>query len=385
MMISSGERGPGPQLHIYQSDNLLEWKFVATILTVLAESIVSPTSTLKFGMNFECASFFSFGERQYIVVGVEEGHNSEHHDSRYLLWMSGNLVLEAGMPKFNIKSHGVLDHGISYAAHIFRDSEGRLLQLGWINENVEKHVIADQNWAGCLSHPRELYEISRPVSGIRGGGDIWDIDETSGTMTTLGIRPAPQVSALRDHLRPLSSLAMFSHIQSLNYSIEAIFRNLTGDEKITFNVRQSPRSVEVTKIIFDMQAGLITVDRSRSSLQTLGGSSLDSGPFHLLPDEDIEIEIFVDNSILEIYVNDRFALSSRIYPSLETSLGASYDFGSFHEGDIEFRCWEGLNDAWPKRKVDESDLIEVDSPLEIVEEKLISVSEDFAAYPICSG
>jgi beta-fructofuranosidase len=352
---------------------------------VLAESIVSPTSTLKFGMNFECASFFSFGERQYIVVGVEEGHNSEHHDSRYLLWMSGNLVMEAGMPRFNIRSHGVLDHGTSYAAHIFRDSEGRLLQLGWINENVEKHVIADQNWAGCLSHPRELYEISRPVSESRGGGDIWDIDETCGTMTTLGIRPAPQVSALRDHLRPSSSLAMFSHIQSLNYSIEAIFRNFTGDEKFTFNVRQSPRSVEVTKIIFDMQAGLITVDRSRSSLQTLGGSSLDSGPFHLIPDEDIEIEIFVDNSILEVYVNDRFALSSRIYPSLETSLGASYDFGSFNEGDIEFRFWEGLNDAWPKRKVDESDLIEVDSPLEIVEEKLISISEDFAAYPICSG
>jgi beta-fructofuranosidase len=178
---------------------------------------------------------------------------------------------------------------------------------------------------------------------------------------------------------------VFSHIQSLNYSIEAIFRKLTGDEKFIFNVRQSPRSVEVTKIIFDIQAGIITVDRSRSSLQKLGDSSLDSGPFHLLPNEDIQIEIFVDNSILEIYVNDRFALSSRIYPSLETSLGASYDFGSFNERNIEFRCWEGLNDAWPKRKMDESELIDVDSPLKIVGEKLVFVSEDLAAYPICSG
>jgi beta-fructofuranosidase len=385
MMISSGERGPGPQLHIYQSDNLLEWKFVATILTVAAESKVSQTSRLRFGMNFECASFFSFGERQYIVVGVEEGLDSEHHDSRYLLWMSGTLVMEAGMPRFNIESHGVLDHGISYAAHIFRDSEGRLLQLGWINENVEKHVIAEQNWAGCLSHPRELYEISSPVSDISGEEDIWNIDETSRTMTTLGIRPAPQVSALRDHLRPLSSLAVFSHIQSLNYSLEAIFRNLTGDEKFSFNVRQSPKSVEVTKIIFDIHAELITVDRSRSSLQQLGGSSLDSGPFHLLPNEDIRIQIFVDNSILEIYVNDRFALTSRIYPSLETSLGASYNFGNFNEENIEFRCWEGLNDAWPNRKVEESGLIGADSPLDIAEEKLVFISGDLAAYPICSG
>jgi beta-fructofuranosidase len=379
MTIASGERGHGPQLHLYQSSNLLDWKMVSTILSVPAESNISTTSKLKFGMNFECASFFTFGERHYIVVGVEEDHNREHHSSRYLLWMSGKLVMEDGKPAFKIKSHGTLDHGILYAAHIFKDSKGRIVQLGWANEDVKQHIISEQKWAGCLALPRELYEISRPISGIR-DEDMWNIDESSGRMTTLGIRLAPQVSALRDHLR-YSSLEWFSTIQSANCNVEATFKNLTGDETFIFNVRQSPKSTEVTKLIFDIQAGLITVDRSHSSLENLGTTSPDSGVFHLLLNEDLQIQIFVDNSILEIYANDRFALTSRIYPTLDTSVGASYDFGDFDEGNVEFRCWEGLKDAWPSRKEEDNDLIHADSPLDIVE-KLAIDSEDLAVDPI---
>ncbi len=124
------------------------------------------------------------------------------------------------------------------------------------------------------------------------------------------------------------------------------------------------------------------MDRSRSSLENLGSSSADSGPFHLLPSEDLQLQIFVDNSIIEIYANDRFALTSRVYPSLETSIGASYDFRDFDEGNVEFRCWEGLKDAWPSRKVDESELIDTDSPLKINEEKLVVLSEELEVDPI---
>lgn len=384
MLVASGERGRGPQLHLYQSDDLLDWQMVSTILEVPAGSKISPTSKLGFGMNFECASFFGFGERQYVIVGIEEDHRSKHHNSRYLLWMSGNLIMEDGKPRFKIKSHGTLDHGISYAAHIFRDSEGRITQLGWADEDIKQHVVSEQRWAGCLALPRELYEISKPITKVGGEENIWKLDYSSGTMTTLGIRPAPQILALRDRLCP-SSLERFSSLQSRNFAIHATFRHLSGNEKFIFNVLQSPNSTEVTKIIFDIQVGLITVDRARSSLENLGSSSPDSGPFHLLPTEKLQIQIFVDNSILEIYANDRFTLTSRIYPGLETSTGASYDFRDFNVENVEFRCWEGLKNAWPSRKMEESDLVDMDSPLEIIEEKMVIISEDLVLDLIPSG
>jgi beta-fructofuranosidase len=60
--------------------------------------------------------------------------------------------------------------------------------------------------------------------------------------------------------------------------------------------------------------------------------------------------VFVDNSIVEIFANDRFALTSRIYPSLEASIGVSYDFGKFDtQNNVKFQCWEGLAAAWLHR------------------------------------
>lgn len=127
------------------------------LLDVKANSKVSPTSELKFGMNFECASFFSIGERQYIVLGIEKDNTSQRHSTRYLLWLSGIHLIENGRPIFQIRSHGLLDHGIAYAAHVFRDADGNIIQLGWADEAAKRYVIERQGWAGCLTHPRELY------------------------------------------------------------------------------------------------------------------------------------------------------------------------------------------------------------------------------------
>ncbi|KAH7413071.1 glycosyl hydrolase [Cadophora sp. MPI-SDFR-AT-0126] len=348
MLIASGVRGRGPQLLLYQSNDLLHWQPTCTLLEVEANAKITPTSELNFGMNFECASFFIIGERHYIIIGVEEDKSSKRHDCHALLWLSGTLSLENGKPKFNITSHGQLDHGIAYAAHIFRDAEGRILQLGWANEAANRQIVEAQGWAGFLTHPKELYEISVPISHIEGDMDRWTTDETSGTMTTLGMRLAPQVSQLRQ-TAPITSLDGLRSLRSTNYDIGATFRNLSGTDRFIFNVLESPTSAEVTKIVFDMASHRISVHRSRSSLENLGENGPDEGKFHLLPGEDLDVKVMVDNSIIEVFANGRFAITSRVYPSLESSRGVSWDFGGFDEACVEMKCWEGLRGAWPER------------------------------------
>ncbi|KAL2061208.1 hypothetical protein VTL71DRAFT_7481 [Oculimacula yallundae] len=368
MMIASGERGRGPQLLLYQSDDLLDWQPTGTLLSMEANSKISSTSEFNCGMNFECASFFTIGDRHYIIIGVEEDKNSTKHDCHALLWLSGTLTLENGQPRFSITSHGLLDNGLAYAAHIFRDEAGRILQLGWANEAANRQVVEQQGWAGLLTHPKELFEISKPISQVVGDLNRWTIDEKSGTMTTLGMRPAPQVAKLRPHT-PSASLESLQSLRSTNYEINATFRNVSGKERFVFNVRESPSSAEVTKIIFDVGNNKITVHRSRSSLENLGASNVDAGTFHLLPGEDLHVKIFVDNSILEVFANDRFALTSRIYPSLEASVRASYDFGDFDVANVEFRCWEGLANAWPARVKEDVGMNQVPSLPVVRDEK----------------
>lgn len=348
MLLASGERGQGCQLHLYQTENLLKWKSLCMLLDTKEGAKISPTSTLAFGRNFECGSFFSIGSRHYIVVGVEEDTRSERHSKCYLLWLSGDLILDRGKPKFNVTSHGLLDHGIAYAAHIFRDSEERLIQIAWADETVLPHVVHSQAWAGCLSYPRELVEISMPIDKVANERHAWDVDEESGMMTTLGVRPAPHLEDLR-HGTPLTSLELLTGLCSISLELDLTFSHLSGNETFMFNVRQSPGDTEVTKIIFDLTNSLITIDRTCTSLDNLGHTTPDAGIFHLFPHEDLHVRIILDNSILEVYANHRFALTSRIYPSLDSSSGVSYGFGTFDTRNVDFRCWDSLRHAWPER------------------------------------
>ncbi|CAK7232659.1 hypothetical protein SCUCBS95973_008333 [Sporothrix curviconia] len=217
MMIASGERDVGPQLHMYVSDDMVSWDYLSAVLGAQAGSNVSSNSSFSWGVNFECASFFTLGTTDYIIVGAEESNTSTRHNGHYLLWLSGTLVLRDGKPRFEVISHGVLDSGLL-----------------------------------------ELFQLSRPIEDV-GSSQQWTVDEPSGQMTTLGIRPAPQVTALRSPT--FSSLETFNMIQSTNFEVEAQFSNLSGNETFIFNVRASPDFKEVSRIIVDLGKKQISIDR----------------------------------------------------------------------------------------------------------------------------
>lgn len=348
MMLASGERQRGPQLDLYASSDLQSWKSVSIILDAEAGARISPTSSLSWGVNFECASFFTLGGQEYLIVGVEEEDTARCHNGHCLLWLAGKLALEDGEPRFQIKGHGVLDHGILYAAHIFRDAQRRLLQLGWADEAAKPSTVSTQGWAGCLGHPRELFGVTKPISETCRHLDEWVMDEENGTMTTLGVRPAPQVDLLRNGsgYHQLSALDM---VHSKQVDLSATLSDLSGNEKLVFNVLASADMSEATSITFDLVADQVIIDRSRSSLTNIGAITPEIGLLHLLPGEDLQVRIFVDNSIVEVFVNERLSLTTRVYPVLPDSTGISYDLGDFDERKVELSFWTDLKIAWPER------------------------------------
>ncbi|KAH7318049.1 glycosyl hydrolase [Stachybotrys elegans] len=348
MMIASGERGRGPQLHLYQSNDMINWEYTSMLLDVASNFSIPPDSPLLKAVNFECASFFTLDQTDYIIVGIEEPADSSRHNGHCLLWLSGTLCTDDGSPRFRIRGYGFLDHGLLYAAHIFRDAQGRLIQLGWADEAAKQSTIKRQGWAGCLGYPRELIHITRPATGgpVPNG---WVLDEDRGQMSTLGVRPAPQVAQLRDAACTRSSLEGFCEMKSTNYEVEATLSGLTGSERLVLDLRASADFAETTKLVVDLAVGQVIVDRSCSSLAGLGAQANDTGYFTLLEGEELRLRFFVDESVLEVFLNERFALTSRIYPSMEASMRVSYDFGAFDTSKVQFRFWEGLGSAWLKR------------------------------------
>ena len=54
-----------------------------------------------------------------------------------------------------------------------------------------------------------------------------------------------------------------------------------------------------------------------------GRKSVEAGPLELRPDEPLQLRVFVDKSVVEVFANGRQAVMRRIYPSRADSLGVA--------------------------------------------------------------
>lgn len=66
--------------------------------------------------------------------------------------------------------------------------------------------------------------------------------------------------------------------------------------------------------------------------------------------EPISMDIFVDGSLVEIFVNERYALSGRTYPSLANSTGIAFDVDEAYPVNISnINAWQSMINVWPGR------------------------------------
>ena len=115
---------------------------------------------------------------------------------------------------------------------------------------------------------------------------------------------------------------------------------------IEMNVFRSPNKEEFTRISFypnrgyrdwerydqwepadriAASEGLITIDSSYSSiLPDVLSRSPETGPVFLNPEEDLELRVFIDKSVIEVFVNKKQCVSMRVYPGRKDSRGVSF-------------------------------------------------------------
>ena len=115
-----------------------------------------------------------------------------------------------------------------------------------------------------------------------------------------------------------------------------------GAPMIELDVFRSPDREEVTRIMFFRNRGyrhrefgrrsaygrqlssLITIDSSYSSvLPDVQSRAPETAPVSIGRDEPLKLRIFVDRSVVEVFVNGRQCVAMRVYPSLKDSVGVS--------------------------------------------------------------
>jgi len=105
---------------------------------------------------------------------------------------------------------------------------------------------------------------------------------------------------------------------------------------VEMNVLRSPNREEYTRIAFFRDRGfadrvtghrhsLISIDSSYSSCAPdVLSRAPETAPVLLAPDEALELRVFVDRSIVEVFVNGRQCIALRVYPERPDSLGVSF-------------------------------------------------------------
>ncbi|POS72459.1 hypothetical protein DHEL01_v209146 [Diaporthe helianthi] len=406
-IISGGIRNETPATFLYKVDptDLTKWTYISP-LTTPGLNFAPSRWTGDLGINWEVTNFLSHSSQDdkhsqdFLVFGAE-GCQPPHGGSgvvpgtkrcpRAQLWIGIDPAQDesehGALTEFSYG--GAFDHGLYYAANGFFDPVTQQhVVIGWVTEDdIPVEMQTNQGWSGCLSLPRvvSLTAIDNVVRATRSDlKSITNVKTTPApgqhglfTVQTLGIAPDPRLQKLRNGAtKRTAQPGMLNNnnnnkartaqnnslaLQTAQWEARASFSSASSAERTGLVIHHATTS-QTTKLYFtpadetfvierpDFFAPLsYTGDRRDTKLQT------ERAPFTLFTTRDsqtgaeaeerLTVNIFYDGSVLEVFVNNRAVITTRVY--LENARCSSLEF--FADGpDVvleEAVVWDGLSAA----------------------------------------
>jgi beta-fructofuranosidase len=146
---------------------------------------------------------------------------------------------------------------------------------------------------------------------------------------TLRMNPPVEIERLRYNGKKQTNLAVSA---DTDLALEGIAGqgleldlSMTASQASQFGVKVccSPGGEEQTLVYYDAVEKKLKVDTRKSSLRAGWTSGIEAGPFELRTEEPLELRVFVDKSVVEVFAGDRQAVMRRIYPSRRDSTGTA--------------------------------------------------------------
>lgn len=328
--------GPGnkpvPDAYLFRSVDLEHWQYM--------HSFVEDDRFTLIGDDYACPYFWPIGDR-YILPFY-----SHMSGGQYLL---GDY--DAQRDKFVVTNHGNFNFGPSgpsgvHAPSATPDGKGGVIIIFNMNPGMPT-----QGWNQIMTLPRRLTLTSE--------------DE-------LGIAPAGDIESLRRDHQHIANMA-------LQANKEIVLEEITGNameikaeidpgkaQMIELNVLRSPNKEEFTRVAIFPSRGygagreywrtpvksrvrsprpsLVSLETSHSSvLPEARSRAPETAPVIIQQDEHIELRIFIDKSVVEVFINNRQCVAARIYPGRDDSLGVSIRSQGSDSELISLDAWQMEN------------------------------------------
>jgi beta-fructofuranosidase len=395
MTISSGIRGIGPRLLLYEAhpNDLTKWTYLGPLLAVNGNYTVNEIWSGSLGYNFEVSNTFDLLEKAadggdnrtihtFASLSTEGGNTTLHQSAHWSVWIEGNIIKTGNdSPVMNILAGGVADWGDTYALNSFHDPKGdRRIFYGWVMEANNNYGGRAFGYNGQITLPREVFvQIYTNVVDVDGSltrqGPWTVIPNSDGTYTfkTLGIRPIDEIIKLRQNnnfvyliSQTFNQPTLFTslNVSSSNFELQTDI-NVSSNTSAGFVFRRSSNGLEYTTLIYDPISQYLILNRTYSSLVPMFANSTIYAKHALLTTkiddhtrqiELLSLRIFVDNSLVEVYANNRTVIATHIYPTFSDSTGLGYIVGE-QGGSVTFSnvsIWLNLQNAFSKRPTNSS-------------------------------
>jgi sucrose-6-phosphate hydrolase SacC (GH32 family) len=285
MVVGSAIKDVGGAALLYRSADLISWQYLHPLLTGQKETS---------GVFWEMPVFVKVGEYHVLIVCEVPGRGS--------YWV-GHWRDEQFHPlSTEPQRMELFNHLLSPTP--LHDANGRAIVMGIIPDERSPEETWKAGWAHLYSLPRVLSVGAdgrlqqAPLEGVRAGRKL--VHQASGLVVPAGERTT---------LHPGAGTGVEIELELERGQASAF----------SLFLRSSADGQESTAIRFDWEAQTITLDRTHSSLNPHVRRDTKTAPLRPAPDGRLRYDLFLDRSVLEVFVDGHAAFATRIYPTLPGS------------------------------------------------------------------
>jgi beta-fructofuranosidase len=294
--VGSGFEQEGGAVLLYRSKDARRWEYLHPLAqgTWNGQSFSNPVPS---GEMWECPDFFALGEKHVLIYSTENK----------TFWEVGTF--DRRELRFHSERKGLLDYGKYYAPKSMMDRRGRRVLWGWVQETRSSDETKRAGWAGAMSLPRLL---------------------TLNSENELQMNVAPELDKL---CRDTVIVRRKSKKQDLSRALcKTLIQNRSGKVVCTFKAGQQACGLELRIGAGSEETTLLTTSYVYSSGPSCS-IMVDAHALPLHPNEQVlsTIEIWLDGSIIEVFLDSREAFTTRCY-------------SVSHTGDIR-PMWNGSPDT----------------------------------------
>ena len=293
----------GDWTDLFVSSDMKSWEYLHRFYTR------NPDYTAENEDNM-CPSFFTLPKSKdggtpsdkYLELFIAHNRGCQYYIGEY----------DSDADLFIPEKHGRMSFNQStfFAPEAMLDDKGRQLMWAWLTDNID-----DELWSGVFSLPRTLW--------LREDGN-------------LGIAPIDELKNLRMNGKSSDKITLKnenSEIPVANHEFyEISFSAEVSAGKTGVILASDSDEALKTIIYYDSSEKALVLDTNGGTRR--GHPNKEVAPFDLC-DERLDMTVYVDKSVIEVFVNDRQALARRIYlnegektvPSLFAENGEAVFYG----------------------------------------------------------